>query len=59
MSNTFFIKRFCIEFHEEIVLALILKRPYFWVRKVGMLRWSFTDQEVSHLRRFPENVNQS
>ena len=31
LSDTlhFFIKRFCIEFHEEIILALILKRPYF------------------------------
>ena len=29
---------FCIEFQEYIVLALTLKRPYFWVRKVGMLK---------------------
>ena len=24
------------KFHENIVLAIILKQPYFWVRKVGM-----------------------
>ena len=24
-----------------------------------MLRWSFTDQQLSYLCRFPENVNQS
>ena len=57
MNDTFFIKRFCIEFNEQIVLALILKWPYFWVQKVGKLRWSFTDQQVLYLCRFPENVN--
>ena len=31
-------------------------QPYFWVY---MLRWSFTDQQVSYECRFPENVNQS
>ena len=44
LSNKFFIKRFCLDFHECIVyLALTLKRPYVLVQKVGMLRWSFTD----------------
>ena len=57
MNDTFFIKRFCIEFNEQIVLALILKWPYFWVQKVGKLRWSFTDQQVFYLCKFPENVN--
>ena len=55
----FFIEIICSEFCEYIVIALIQKLPYFWVRKVGMLRWSFTDQQVLYLRRFPENVNQS
>ena len=50
--------RFCIQFHELVELALILKWPYVWDLKVGMLRWSFTDQQVSYLCRFPENVNQ-
>ena len=45
MNDTFFIKRFCIEFNEQIVLALILKWP------------SFTDQQVFYLCKFPENVN--
>ena len=59
LSDKSFIMRFCTKFHEHIVLALILKQPYFWFQKVAMLRWSFTDKQVSHLCRFAENVNQS
>ena len=59
LSDTFFIMRISIEFHEYILVALILKLPYFWVRKVGMLRWSFKDQEVSYVCRFTDNVNRS
>ena len=59
LSDKFFIMRISIEFYEYIVVALILKLPYFWVRKVGMLRWSFKDQQVSYVCRFTDNVNRS
>ena len=59
LSDKFFIMRISIEFHEYILVALILKLPYFWVRKVGMLRWSFKDQQVSYVCRFADNVNRS
>ena len=59
LSDKFFIMRISIEFHEYILVALILKLPYFWVRKVGMLRWSFKDQQVSYVCRFTDNVNRS
>ena len=51
LSDKFFIKMFCIEYREY--KAIILLGP-----EIGMLRWSFTDQQVSYLCRFPENVNQ-
>ena len=51
LSDKFFIKMFCIEYCEY--KAIILLGP-----KIGMLRWSFTDQQVSYLCRFPENVKQ-
>ena len=57
LSDKSFIMRFCTKFHAYIVLALILKQPYFWVQKVVMLRWSFTDKQVLYLCRFAENVN--
>ena len=58
-SDKFFIERFCVEFHEFIVLAFVLKRPYFWVQNIRMLRWSFTDQQMLGISRFSENVKQS
>ena len=45
LSDNFLLRHF-VEFHDYIVLALVLKQPYFWVWKVGMLRWSFTDKQV-------------
>ena len=48
LSDEVFIKRFCLQFHEYIALVLIPKQPYFWVRKVGMLRWLFRDQQVPY-----------
>ena len=49
MTNLFFF----------IALALTLERPYFWVRKVEILRWLVAVQQVSFLCKLPENVNQS
>ena len=43
LSDKFWIKKFAIEFHEYMLLVLILKRSYFWLWKVVMLRSSFTD----------------
>ena len=57
LSDNFFTERSCGEFHEYIVLALVLKQPYFWVQEVGMLRRSLRDQQVLYLCRFPENIN--
>ena len=48
-----------LQFHEYVTLALTLRQPYFCFRKVGILRWSFTGQQVSFLCRFLANVNQS
>ena len=49
----------CVWFEERIALTLILKQPYFCVRKVGILRRFATDQQVSYQCKFPECVNQS
>ena len=35
-----------VYFQERITLALILKRLYFWVQKVAILRSLVTDQQV-------------
>ena len=49
MSDKFIFNIFCVQFQERIALAIILKRPYFWVQKVVILRWLITDQQVSYL----------
>ena len=59
LSNKFIFSISCVLFQERIALALILNRPYYWLRKVGILRWLVTDQQVSYLCKFPEKVNQS
>ena len=59
LSDKFIFNISCVEFQQHTALALILKRPYFWIRKVRILRWLVYDQQVSHLYKFPENVNQS
>ena len=59
MSEKIAFKISCVKFQERIALAFILKWPYFWVRKVGILRWLVADQQVSYLCKFLENVNQS
>ena len=53
------LSHFFIKFQEYIVLTFKLKRPYFWAQKVGMLRWSFIEQQISYLCGFLGNVNQS
>ena len=47
--DKFFIKESCIEFHEYILQAFILKRPYFWVRRLGMLKGDYKLLKVGML----------
>ena len=60
LSEKIAFKISCVKkFQERIALAFILKWPYIWVQKVGILRWLVADQQVSYLCKFLENVNQS
>lgn len=46
LRDNFFMTRPFVEFHEYMIVARILKRPYFWIRKVDMFRWTFTAQNM-------------
>ena len=58
LSNKFSFSIPCVSLHERIALVLD-EMTIFLVRKVVILRWLVTDQQVSYLCKFVENVNQS
>lgn len=55
--DNFFMTRPFVEFHEYMIVARILKRPYFWIQKLICLdEHSQPRTCISHLCRLPENA---